>query len=202
MDEYDCHAPWEELYSTQPRPWRGSMDISWMPVAGHMTVLDVGCGNGKSTAALIELGCAVAAIDISETAIRSCEERFGGSALFDVADMRDIPYEDKVFDAVVAVHALEHIPAESEHLALEEFKRVLKPKGSLIMSLFAAGDFRAEGKRESIRNGILYRYHDEESIREALAPYWKYIDVETTEEKTRFGETRRRLHVWARDKRY
>ncbi len=44
----DQKEAWERLYSSQERPWRGSLDLSWTGIPPETQVLDVGCGNGKS----------------------------------------------------------------------------------------------------------------------------------------------------------
>lgn len=194
MDGY--RGAWEDLYSGQSRPWRGNADLSWTGISRGMRVLDAGCGNGKCTDSLLSMECSVTGADFSESAIGSCRSRFDGRAVFEVADVCDLPFVDSSFDAVLSQHCIEHIPAESEHLALSEFKRVLVPGGKLCLQVFAAGDFRSEGKNEGVRNGILYRYHTEDSLREALSG-WGIEKMETVTEKTRFGEIRCRIRCIA-----
>ena len=197
MESGEFRGAWEDLYKSQSRPWRGSVNLSWTPIGSGTEVLDAGCGNGKSSSTLIDMGCRVTGVDFSPSAVESCRSRFGGRAVFEVADLRALPFSDGSFDAVLAVHSIEHIPAETEYLALSEFKRVLRPGGLLAMRLFASGDFRSGGASEDVRNGILYRYHDEDSIRAALSG-WEVVSVEKVDEPTRFGEVRKRLHVLAR----
>ena len=53
---------------------------------------------------------------------------------------------------------------------------------------------RSEGKREDVRNGILYRYFTEDDIR-TVFPTMEVISLERIEEPTRFGTVRCRLQA-------
>ncbi len=190
MDGY--RDAWEELYASQNRPWRGVADISWMGIRPGDRVLDLGCGNGKTSEALIAAGARVTGIDFSPSAVDSCVARMGDRGEFVVADVRDLPFGDGVFDTVVSVHVLEHVPASDILQATGEVMRVLRRGGRLYLVCFAEGDMRSEGRKEDVRNGILYRYLSEEDVR-SMFPDSDVSDVELLEEPTRFGTVRRRL---------
>jgi SAM-dependent methyltransferase len=51
---------------------------------------------------------------------------FAGRARAVVADVRELPFGDKAFDAVVALDLLEHVPAEDRERALSELRRVTR----------------------------------------------------------------------------
>jgi ubiquinone/menaquinone biosynthesis C-methylase UbiE len=63
--------------------------------------------------------------------VAEAEARLGpdGRFEFQVADVRELPFEDGRFDAVVANHMLYHVPDRG--LAFSEITRVLKPDGTL-----------------------------------------------------------------------
>ncbi|MCQ2070008.1 MAG: class I SAM-dependent methyltransferase [archaeon] len=183
---------WERLYREQSRPWRGVADVSFMDVRPGEKVLDAGCGNGKTSAALIEAGAEVTGTDYSASAVESCVKLLGDRAEFLVADSRDLPFGDGSFDAVVSVHMLEHVPAEDSRRAASELMRVLVPGGRLYLRCFAEGDMRSDGKKEDVRNGILYRYFSEDDIRD-LFGQWDVVSIVHRDEPTRFGTVRRRL---------
>ena len=108
------------------------------------------------------------------------------------ADCRDLPFPDGSFDAVVAVHVFEHVPAEDLGKAVSEALRVTVPGGRICIRCFAEGDMRSGGRKEDVRNGILYRYFSEDDIR-GMFRGEDVMSVEHVDEPTRFGTVRRRL---------
>ena len=192
MDPDTQKEAWDRLYSSQGRPRRGVADISWTGIGPGTRVLDLGCGNGKTSEALLERGCEVTGADFSEAAVESCIRLLGHRAEFVTADCRDLPFPDGSFDAVVAVHVFEHVPAEDLGKAVSEALRVTVPGGRICIRCFAEGDMRSGGRKEDVRNGILYRYFSEDDIR-GMFRGEDVISVEHVDEPTRFGTVRRRL---------
>jgi len=63
--------------------------------------------------------------DISLTALQEARKRLGERGLYVVADVANLPFEAEVFDGVVSLHTIHHLP-EDEHLgAFRELYRVL-----------------------------------------------------------------------------
>ena len=54
---------------------------------------------------------------------------------YSYASITNLPYEDKMFSKVFCISVLEHLPQEEIIKALKEFKRVLKSKGKLILTI-------------------------------------------------------------------
>lgn len=96
-------------------------------------IADVACGAGYGSAILGKYAQQVTGIDVSDLAVASARENFGSDNVrFQVGDCTDLPFEDASLDAIVSFETLEHITAHDEFL--DECKRVLKPKGLLIIS--------------------------------------------------------------------
>jgi ubiquinone/menaquinone biosynthesis C-methylase UbiE len=96
-----------------------------------MHVLDVGCGVGATASYLTQiLGCTVVGVDITPGMIersieRARREGFEDRVEFKVGDVRDLPLEDSLFDAVICESVLTFI--EDKRVAIRELVRVTKP---------------------------------------------------------------------------
>ena len=100
-------------------------------------VLDVGCGNGRSTFKLMDLDLEILAFDVSREAIRQArrryrEEGFRARAVFFVADATRFPLKTATMDCVLVYGVLHHVP--DPHVACREIARVLQPGGRYLGS--------------------------------------------------------------------
>lgn len=64
--------------------------------------------------------------DISITAIQEARLRVGDKGLYVVCDIAHLPFRSEVFDGIVSLHAIHHIPYESQPDAYLNLFRVLK----------------------------------------------------------------------------
>jgi len=95
-----------------------------MSVPQDSRILDVGCGEGVLVEEFSQKGWKIAGIDLNYES----EYVRRGDAL-------NMPYPDASFDIVLFLDTLEHLTYENQPKALAEIKRILKPGGSLIMSV-------------------------------------------------------------------
>jgi SAM-dependent methyltransferase len=101
--------------------------------------LDVGCGMGALAARVQrELGIDVDAVDISPRMVALTKAR---GVRAEVADVQELPFEDRSFDCVGANWVLYHVPDVDR--GVRELARVLRPGGRLI-----AGAFRRDNMKE------------------------------------------------------
>lgn len=82
------------------------------------TVLDLGCGDGTISNALVARGAKVTGIDISREALRY----FAGRGV--VASLDHLPLPTRSFDLVICAEVLEHLPPGVYERAREEIERV------------------------------------------------------------------------------
>jgi SAM-dependent methyltransferase len=64
--------------------------------------------------------------DISITALRAARSRLKGKGLCVVADIANLPFRPDVFDGVVSIHAIHHLPLTEHRRAYMEIQRVLR----------------------------------------------------------------------------
>jgi SAM-dependent methyltransferase len=89
---------------------------------GSGRCLDIGCGNGVSTAVVAELGWTAVGVDVSTELLELARGR--GLAVQEGA-AEALPFEDATFDAAVSVWT--HTDIEDFSAALREAARVLRP---------------------------------------------------------------------------
>jgi 2-polyprenyl-3-methyl-5-hydroxy-6-metoxy-1,4-benzoquinol methylase len=98
--------------------------------AGHVEVLDWGCGYGQLSAMLRERSVRVSAFDYDPTAdvleTRRLEHFPAIEATYSSDPVR-LPYDDAIFDAVLSMGVLEHVGQPED--SLDELHRVLRPHG-------------------------------------------------------------------------
>lgn len=101
-------------------------------LASQSKILDVGCGDGYGTNKLHTLGHELIGVDISEEMITHAKKK-NSNIPFLVADVQDIPLEDKSVDAIVCINVLEWV--EVPYHALKEFKRIVSKDGLLCVGI-------------------------------------------------------------------
>jgi SAM-dependent methyltransferase len=106
--------------------------------AGGGPVADVGCGSGRVTAHLHELGVDAFGIDLSPGMIEVARRDHPGLK-FEVGSMTDLDLADGSACGLVAWYSLIHIPDEQVGSVFAHFRRVLRPGGPLLLS-FHVGD--------------------------------------------------------------
>lgn len=98
-------------------------------------ILDAACGPGKYAEILISEGATVKGFDISEKMVMLARERNKKQKDFFVHDLSSPfeMFENETFDTVICALALHYI--EDWNFTIKEFCRVLKPNGSLVISI-------------------------------------------------------------------
>jgi ubiquinone/menaquinone biosynthesis C-methylase UbiE len=98
-------------------------------------VLDIGCGGGRTTVPLHNMGFDVVGIDISENLIKILKKRFP-KVKAQVADAMKLPFKSNSFDIAIFSHnSLDCLyPYEKRDKCLKEINRVLKNNGFFLYS--------------------------------------------------------------------
>ncbi|MFD9537385.1 class I SAM-dependent methyltransferase [Streptomyces sp. NPDC060010] len=106
--------------------------------AGGGPIADVGCGPGRITAYLRELGMDAFGIDLSPAMIEIARRDHPG-VRFEVGSMTDFGLADASLAGLVAWYSLIHVPDNEISLVFTHFRRALRPGGLLLLG-FHVGD--------------------------------------------------------------
>jgi ubiquinone/menaquinone biosynthesis C-methylase UbiE len=105
--------------------------------AREIKVLDLGCGAGVLTERLVAAGYDVDAVDMSADMLEFSKQRLakyeGGKYRFARAECQELPFPDAAFDVVACIGVFGYM--EDVDAAIREIKRVLRPGGTLILSI-------------------------------------------------------------------
>lgn len=107
---------------------------------GRKSVLDLGCGLGRHSLLFARYGFEVSACDLSEYAVEQTEkaaEKLGYNVNATVCDMLNMPYEDNSFDCLFSYLVISHTDTKGFEQVMHEIKRILKPNGSIFITLCA-----------------------------------------------------------------
>lgn len=155
------------------RNWRGQR------------ALDIGCGHGNNMLLLHTLGLDVHGLEVAEDAVQGTRDLMaqrGVPCTLAVGTNRSIPYPDGFFDLLVSWSVIHYENSDAETAAaLDEYARVLKPGGRLLLQTAAtdhfiwenaqpvAGNMWRVGCAHDYRQGkLLYRFSDAGHLRAFL----------------------------------
>jgi SAM-dependent methyltransferase len=122
---YDGLADWYDTYLVRQREYVQPL-VRELVGSGRGRCLDIGCGGGAYIPALVDLGWQVVGVDESVDQLRVARER-AGDLVEDLlqADATELPFEDRSFDAAVAIGVSTDIEPWERMVA--EAARVLRP---------------------------------------------------------------------------
>jgi len=118
----------------------------WQPVVptfqkhygltGESSLLDVGCAKGFMLKDFTEAipGMTVAGIDVSDYAIANAVE--GMEHFVQVADARDLPFEDDSFDLVVSINTIHNFERDEVVQSLREMQRVSRKCSFVVLDAY------------------------------------------------------------------
>lgn len=71
--------------------------------------------------------------DISMVALQEARKRLGEKGLFVVSDVANLPFKKDVFEGIVSLHTLHHLPLSEQKKAYDELYRVLAAGSSAVV---------------------------------------------------------------------
>jgi ubiquinone/menaquinone biosynthesis C-methylase UbiE len=117
------------------------------PIWGN--ILEVGTGKGYFTVELAKAGYSFTSVDISaeeQEFARLNVEYFGlaKQVNFKIDNAENLSFNNESFDIIFAINVIHHF--EKPFKAIDEFTRVVKPKGKIILSDFNEKGFKVIDK--------------------------------------------------------
>ena len=137
MNIDDAYNEWAEIYDTNQNLTR-DLDTAILRAmfAGQPfeSILEIGCGTGKNTGFLAQIGTRVDALDFSEGMTAKAQKKVQAvNVRFQMADLtKRWPCADSAYDLIVCCLVLEHI-ADLGHI-LTEAARTLKTGGKFFIN--------------------------------------------------------------------
>jgi ubiquinone/menaquinone biosynthesis C-methylase UbiE len=101
-------------------------------------VLDLGVGTGAFSLALagkVSAPLRIEGVELSPSVLLRASlnlDRAGVETRLHLRDVKDLPFEENTFDAVIGAHVLEHL--DDPFAGLSEMVRLLKPGGPLVVA--------------------------------------------------------------------
>lgn len=137
-----------------------SPDVHLLQILGEqahpdsLRVLDLGCAAGRNTEAFLRAGCETYALDLAPAMVQATCQRVAdlwppgtGSGRVLRGNMRDLPFQEGVFDFIAALGVFHEASGEEELLlSWREAWRVLKAEGQVLVSVFGVEMLPPEAK--------------------------------------------------------
>ncbi|MBK9073165.1 MAG: class I SAM-dependent methyltransferase [Myxococcales bacterium] len=119
---------------------------AWLQGVPAAATLDAGCGTGRM------LSLAQHGVDGSANMIDVARQKWPDRELV-VSELRRLPYADATFDAVICLHVFMHLPRPEVAACVREFRRVIRPGGTIIFDVPAAERRAMTGRRRASWHG-------------------------------------------------
>lgn len=118
------------------------LELAIESARGRKDVLEVAAGTGLLTTAIAPVVGSMIATDYAPAMIEQLESRLTADGILNVtcrqADINQLPFRDRTFDAVIAANVLHLVPDLEQSLA--SLRRVLRPNGHLVAPTYLHGE--------------------------------------------------------------
>jgi ubiquinone/menaquinone biosynthesis C-methylase UbiE len=122
-------------------------------------ILDLGCGNGPITDALVTAGYRVVGLDSSSGMLERFRLNVPDTAAVR-ADSRACPFRDCVFDAAISWGMLFHLAPRDQATTFAAVSRILKPGAPFLFTAAEIPDIAPDDPGiTGTMNGVTFRYY-------------------------------------------
>ena len=164
LESYQLIAP--QFDKTRGYLWKGVKDFL-MDLEKNSFVFDAGCGNGKNMMYRKDIhmiGC-----DFCEDFLKICNKK---ELEVSLVNIKNIPYRDNIFDAVISIAVLHHISESKEReKVISELIRITKVGGRIMIQVWE--DMKEKGKKfKCIEDNDYYVTWERKSDKKLVKRYY------------------------------
>ena len=131
---------------------------------GNSLVCDAGCGPSAHIGRyLFDKGIPVVGVDIADECV-ALARRHNPGMEFARADIGKLPFADETFDGIIAYYSIIDTPRKHAGRIFREFRRVLKPRGRLLVAVKAGQGEGYQPELLGIKTQIYFTLFTQEEI--------------------------------------
>lgn len=171
--------------------------FSYVPRNG--IILDLGCGEGRNSLYLSQVGYNIVGLDLSYKAARVMRNNFFEEELKGLVitgDARNLPFASDSVDGILAHHLFDHLDRKSFSLAFDEAFRVLKGNGVMLLTMDSFSELTGDNSSvvrddnsivfiKGSRKGMLVRPYQEDELTVLEEKGWQIIKNEVTPKRSK-----------------
>jgi SAM-dependent methyltransferase len=185
IDSYNHHAQERDAYPIEK--WKAEERANFLALIqreNRQSLLEVGAGPGRDSKFFQDNALNVTCIDLSPQMVELCLQKGLAAHVMDITDLK---FAADSFDAVYALNSLLHLPEAEFSTALENVRRVLKPRGLFYVGVYGGEDFEGIWERDSYRPKRFFSLRTDEHIQQLTARLFellsfKRIDLEDNDQ--------------------
>lgn len=138
-----------KYFATKPADPRVKARLEKVNNSADKTILDLGCGGGRHSELVLQLGFSLRSIDVNPQMIEFTRSRIKPyikdknlGEIVSYGSIENIPYLDELFDGIVTTGVLHQAKDLEEYkVTINELSRVLKPGGFITLNIFTNRDW-------------------------------------------------------------
>ncbi|MFH1802467.1 MAG: class I SAM-dependent methyltransferase [archaeon] len=156
MTENTNFGYWSDVLNDLPDSYKewfeAEKDFLRANTPQNSRVLEIGCGNGRSLDYIADKG-RLYGVDNNPPSVVQARERFNGNPQVSITldDGRMLPFREDWFDRVMCMVTPVNFGDDREHF-YNEMRRVVKPHGEILLSVFNEDEFTFRERMELYKN--------------------------------------------------